>query len=148
MRGSRKVLWQKCSEISWLILTWKFLIMGQCKPPRISPLKMQENIIFQVLVSLTDKVESTLLRYSHWQPNKTFHLHDIIWYSYLRHLDDMIWIFFIEPSCKWYVSISSSTWTFKRNFRLVLILVRLILWEVLNEWNKRSWDEMAIAAVM
>ena len=40
------------------------------KSPQILPWKMQENIKSQVLVSLTDKNESTVPRYSPWQMRK------------------------------------------------------------------------------
>ena len=67
MRGSQKVICQKCSERFSLILTWKFLMMREHKPPLILPWKMQEDIKSQVLVSLTDKNESTEPKSSQWQ---------------------------------------------------------------------------------
>ena len=106
-------------DYEWF-LSWNFLIMDQRKPPWILPWKMQENIIFQVLVSLTDKIESTLLRYSHWQLRKvTKTLCQREWFKQLilsqtkplicmKSFDTaicstwLIWFgfFFVEPSCK------------------------------------------------
>ena len=42
--------------------------MREHKVPQIFPWKMQEDIKSQLLVSLTDKNESTEPRYSRWQP--------------------------------------------------------------------------------
>ena len=51
-------------------MTWKVQIVRQKKLLLILPSKMQESIKSQVLVSLTDKNESTVPRYSQWQQRK------------------------------------------------------------------------------